>query len=72
MNIALISLIALIMAIAIGYFRKLNTGIVSVGFAFLIGTFLVGLEAKQIIGGWPLKLFFVKAGWYMQCPFITF
>ena len=62
MNIALISLIALVMAIAIGYFRKLNTGIVSIGFAFLIGIFLVGLEAKQIIGGWPLKLFFVLLG----------
>ena len=62
MNIALISLIALVMAIAIGYFRKLNTGIVSIGFAFLIGVFLVGLEAKQIIGGWPLKLFFVLLG----------
>ena len=62
MNIALISLIVLVMAIAIGYFMKLNTGIVSIGFAFLIGTFLVGLEAKQIIGGWPLKLFFVLLG----------
>ena len=62
MNIALISLIALVMAIAIGYFRKLNTGILSIGFAFLIGVFLVGLEAKQIIGGWPLKLFFVLLG----------
>ena len=62
MNIALISLIALIAAITIGYLRKLNTGIVSIGFAFLVGYFLVNMEPKQIVGGWPLRLFFVLLG----------
>jgi len=62
MNTALISLVALLTAITVGYLRKINTGLVSIGFAFLIGYFLVGLEPKQIVGGWPLKLFFILLG----------
>ena len=62
MNIASISLVTLITAIAIGYLRKINTGLVSIGFAFLVGHFLVGMDPKLIVTGWPLKLFFILLG----------
>ena len=62
MTTALISLIALALAIAIGYIRKVNIGVVSIAIAFIVGYFLVGMKPAEIIGGWPLKLFFVLLG----------
>lgn len=47
------------LAIVIGYLRRLNIGLLSIAFAFIIGHFLVGLNASDIIGGWPLSLFFM-------------
>ncbi len=62
MNLGLISLIALGLAIFIGYIRKLNTGVVSIGFAFIIGCFFAKMPANEIVNGWPLKLFFILLG----------
>ncbi len=59
MNLPLISLLALLAAIAIGYARKLNTGIISIGFAFVVGYFVVGMTPGDIVNGWPLRLFFI-------------
>lgn len=62
MNLPSVSLLALVAAIAIGYIRKLNTGIISIGFAFVVGYFIVGMTPKEIVNGWPLKLFFILLG----------
>ncbi len=56
---ASLSITALVAAIAIGYFRRVNIGMVSIAFAFLIGHFLVKLSPAQIVTGWPLNLFFM-------------
>lgn len=62
MNIGILSMLALALVIAVGYLRKLNTGVLSIGAAFLFGRFVVGMAPKEIVGGWPLKLFFVLLG----------
>lgn len=62
MNPGILSLLALVVAIAVGYLRKVNTGIISIALAFLIGRFVVDMEPGAIVGGWPLKLFFVLLG----------
>lgn len=59
MPAAVISVLAIIAAIAIGYFRRVNIGMVSMAFAFVTGHFLVGLSPADIVTGWPLNLFFM-------------
>ena len=60
MEIALVSLIALVLAIAMGFWTKMNLGIISIAFAFIVGHFLVGMDSTAIYtDGWPIKLFFM-------------
>lgn len=74
----LILLIALVVAIFIGFKFSVNTGIVSIAFAFIFGFFvfepsaknpdvLVALSSKAaksatLIKGWPSNLFFILLG----------
>ena len=63
MEIALVSLIALVLAIAMGFWTKMNLGIISIAFAFIVGHFLVGMDSAVIYtDGWPIKLFFMLLG----------
>ena len=62
MTIQLLSICALVAAIAIGFFRKVNTGLMGIAFAFLIGHFLAGMSAKDIMAGFPLQLFLRLVG----------
>mgnify|MGYP003265941545 CR=1 FL=1 len=56
MSLATISIIVLVIAIAIGYFRNLNTGLVGLSLAMLFGTLVAGISAKKIIAFWPYSL----------------
>ena len=60
--IAALSIVAIIAAIAVGTVGQVNIGLVSIAFAFVIGHFLVGLPASQIVAGWPIGLFFMLLG----------
>ncbi len=62
MIVATLSLLAIAAAIAIGTLGRVNIGLVAIAFAFAIGHFLVGLPGSQIVGGWPLGLFFMLLG----------
>jgi Na+/H+ antiporter NhaD/arsenite permease-like protein len=63
MNIQVLTLIGLVVAIFIGFKRKVNTGLVSIAFAYVIGFFIVGIKAKTIyVEGFPTKLFFILLG----------
>lgn len=59
---AIFTLIVLVIAIIIGATRNTNTGLVSIFFAFIVGTFFMGLTGKEIILGWPVSLFFMLLG----------
>ncbi|EAX47433.1 Dicarboxylate carrier MatC domain protein [Thermosinus carboxydivorans Nor1] len=61
MNLGLLSLIALVLAIAIGFFRKLNTGLIAIAFAFILGK-LAGFKEADIINGWSTQLFMMLLG----------
>ncbi|MCI6887211.1 MAG: SLC13 family permease, partial [Lachnospiraceae bacterium] len=41
-------------SVAIGYKTKINTGFFAIMFAYLIGCFVMGMKAKEVIGGWPV------------------
>ena len=63
MGIALISLIALVLAIALGFWSKVNLGIIGITGGFIVGHFIVGMKPELIyIDGWPIKLFFMLLG----------
>ncbi len=59
---AALSLAAIVVAIAVGTLGRVNVGLVSIAFAFVIGRFMVGMPGGDIVGGWPLGLFFMLLG----------
>lgn len=63
MNLGLLSLVLLLVAIAVGFFRNANVGIVCIGFAMLL-TLLYGdvINAKSIIAGFNTSLFIQMVG----------
>jgi len=55
MNLGLISLLALLLAIAIGFFRSVNVGTLSIGFAVLL-SLVFGIKTKDILSGFSSSL----------------
>jgi di/tricarboxylate transporter len=62
MNLAALSLFALILAILVSCFTAVNVGFLSIALAFLIGHFLADLRVAEILGGFPSSLFFTLVG----------
>lgn len=62
MNVALVSLLALLAVIVVSCFTPINIGVLSVALAFLIGHFLGGLPVKTLVAGFPASLFLTLAG----------
>ena len=61
MSLGLISLFALVLAIALGFIRKVNTGLVAIAFAVILGRY-AGFKEAQIIEGWSTSLFIMLLG----------
>ncbi len=62
MNLPLLSLLALLIAISISCFTRLNAGLLSIAFAFIIGVLLKGLKLSEVVGGFPSSLFLTLVG----------
>lgn len=63
MEIAILSFFALLAAIIIGLNMKINIGIISIGFAFIIGYFFADMNVTDIYTvGFPLRLFLLLLG----------
>jgi di/tricarboxylate transporter len=60
---------AIVVAVALGYKTRINIGLFAIAFAYLIGCFGMGLSPSEIIGMWPLKIFFVI---FSVCLFYSF
>ena len=60
--IAVISLIAIVVAIAIGFWKNINVGLISLVFALFLGYYIGGITINTIIGYWPIKLFITTFG----------
>lgn len=58
MNISILIIVAIVMAIALGFIFKINIGLFSILFAYLIGTLGIGLTVKEVTGTFSLTLFF--------------
>src|SRR5699024_258115 len=55
-------LLAIIFAVYLGNKFSVNTGVLALGFAYLIGAFVVGMTPGDILGMFPTKLFMVIFG----------
>ncbi|MYN13958.1 SLC13 family permease [Pusillimonas sp. TS35] len=50
---------AILLSIAVGYKTKINIGFFAIIFAYLIGSFGMGMKSSQVIEFWPIKIFFI-------------
>ena len=62
MSLALLSLLALLAAILISSFTRVNVGVLSIAFAFVIGTVLGDLGVRDVVAGFPASLFLTLVG----------
>ena|SRR5436190_1182769 len=56
MNLAWISLAALIIAITLSMVTSVNVGVVSLALAWLVGVYLGGMKVAEVIGTFPIDL----------------
>lgn len=61
MNLGGLSLVFLLVAIGLGFFKKMNTGLVAIGLALIIGR-LGGIKDADIIKGFSASLFVMLLG----------
>jgi Na+/H+ antiporter NhaD/arsenite permease-like protein len=61
-NPAILSLAALLVAIALSMATKLNVGVAAMAFAWLIATFAAGWNAEKVAAGFPAPLFLTLTG----------
>ena len=62
MTTAWISLAALLTAVTLSMFTKVNVGVVSLAFAWIVGVYLGGIPINQVIGAFPIQLFLTLVG----------
>src|ERR1041384_6775099 len=62
MNIAYVSLAALVLAILVSCFTELNVGILALALAWVVGVYLGGISLNEVIAGFPVSLFLTLAG----------
>ena len=66
---SLLVVAAIVVAVALGYKTKINIGLFAIAFAYLIGCYGMGLSPAEVIGLWPLKIFFII---FSVCLFYSF
>jgi di/tricarboxylate transporter len=59
---AILSLLALVVALALSMTSRINVGWLALAFAWLIGVYAAGLRADAVMSGFPVALFITLAG----------
>ncbi|HET9466864.1 MAG TPA: SLC13 family permease [Vicinamibacterales bacterium] len=62
MNLAYVSLGALVIAILVSCFTELNVGILALALAWIVGVYVAGMPLNDVIGGFPVSLFLTLSG----------
>lgn len=57
--LSIIIILAIALAIFLGYKTKINTGLFCIVFAYIIGCFAMGMKPKEVIAFWPTNTMFV-------------
>ena len=61
-NLAVISLLALVVAVVLTIWKDTNLGTMAIGLALLIGYYFGGVKVKTLVGAFPVNLFLMLAG----------
>jgi di/tricarboxylate transporter len=59
---AVLSLLALIVALALSMTSRINVGWLALSFAWVIGVYVAGLRPEAVMSGFPISLFITLAG----------
>ena len=62
MDLAVVSLVALVIAIALSCFARINVGVIAIVMAWVIGVYVAGLPLGEVVAGFPSQLFLTLAG----------
>lgn len=62
MNIAILSLVALVIALVVSCVTPKNIGVLAIALAFIVGGLIGGISTAKIVGGFPLSLFMTLVG----------
>lgn len=60
-NLALVSLLAIVIAIVVGFYKKTNVGIIMVAFAFIL-SLAYGISTAKLFKGFSVSLFMAMLG----------
>ena len=62
MDLAYVSLAALVVAILVSCFTELNVGVLALALAWAVGVYVGGMPLNDVIGGFPVSLFLTLSG----------
>src|SRR3954447_24798034 len=62
MNLAVISVIALAVAVLVSCFTPLNVGVLAIAMAWIVGVYIGGIPLNTVIAGFPTSLFLTLVG----------
>ncbi len=62
MDVATISLGALLVAIIVSCTIRLHVGFLAIALAWVVGVYVAGMSASEVMGGFPTRLFLTLAG----------
>ena len=62
MNLAWLSLGALVVAMIVSCFIELNVGVLALALAWIVGVYLGGMSLNDVLSGFPVQLFLTLAG----------
>jgi Na+/H+ antiporter NhaD/arsenite permease-like protein len=62
MNLAVISVSALVLAVVVSCVSSLNVGVLAVALAWIVGVYIGGLPVNTVMAGFPSQLFLTLAG----------
>jgi di/tricarboxylate transporter len=62
MSPALVSLLALVVALVLSMTSRINVGLLAIAFAWLIGSYVAGLRPDAVMAGFPISLFLTLTG----------
>src|SRR6476646_4386660 len=62
MNLAVISVIALAVAVLVSCFTSVNVGVLAIAMAWIVGVYIGGIPLNTVIAGFPTPLFLTLVG----------
>jgi di/tricarboxylate transporter len=62
MNLAVVSVVALAIAVLVSCFTSLNVGVLAIAMAWIVGVYIGGMPVNTVIAGFPTSLFLTLVG----------